>query len=93
MVFEILRIDLIEQREILHVFQETGGLYHVSQCQVGRLQDGDDIFQCLNSLSGHAVGQCTRIGDDSQLARGEDEPIGFDGLRIGANRSRRFVSV
>ena len=93
MVFEILRIDLIEQREILHVFQETGGLYHVSQCQVGRLQDRDDIFQCLNSLSGHAVGQGTRIGDDSKLARGEDEPIGFDGLRIGANRSRRFVSV
>ena len=82
MVLKILCVNFVEQGEILHALQITGGLYHMIQGQTSRLQHRDHILQGLNGLGSHAVCQGTRIRDQTQLAGGKDQTACLNGLGI-----------
>lgn len=74
MVLKILCVNFVEQGEILHALQITGGLYHMIQGQTSRLQHRDHILQGLNGLGSHAVCQGTRIRDQTQLPEAKIRP-------------------
>ena len=59
---KILCVNFVEQGEVLHALQITGGLYHMIQGQTSRFQHRDHILQSLNGLGSHAVCQGTVSG-------------------------------
>ena len=93
MVLKILCVNFVEQGEILHALQITGGLYHMIQGQTSRLQHRDHILQGLNGLGSHAVCQGTRIRDQTQLAGGKDQTACLNGLGIRPDCRWCFVGV
>ena len=78
MIPEILGINLVEEGEVLHIGQVAGGLHHVLQREVGRLQDRNDVLQGLDGLSSQTVRHSASVRDEAQLTGEEDQPIGFD---------------
>ncbi len=91
---EVLGVDLVHRAEIGDVAQEYGGLDHIVEVEALALQDGAGILQALvGLLLNAALGECSGLGDNGQLARNEYDVTGADGLAVGTNGSGCLVGV
>jgi hypothetical protein len=85
------RVDRVDDREVLHIGVEDGGLDQGLQRCPGGGQDRIEVAQCqlglrLDAVTGHAGGRI-----DTGRARAEHEAAGHDGLAVGSERDRRAV--
>src|SRR5437899_9649938 len=89
---EIAAIDFVHGREVGKVLEEYRRFHHAVERRPGRLDDALQIFHHAPGLPGHvAFHQFLGARIQRDLPRDENESVGLDGLRIGANSFRPAV--
>ena len=92
--FEKLAVDSIHLGEVIHILKENRAFDDLVEGTSGSLNYGLHVSQhetCLLFDSAHLQLSACRV--DRDLTGGEDESVGFDGLRVGADRFWRLIRL
>ena len=85
---EILAIHGIHLAKVAHVGEIAGGFHHIVEGAARLVEDGFEVFHALFGLCADAFRHFARGGVDGQLARNEDESVGFNSLAVRPDGSR-----
>ena len=82
-------VDRVHGGEIGHVHQEDGRLHHAGELEPLGLENGADVLEHpLGLLRDAAVHQLAGGGIEADLAGGEEQPVGADGLAVRPDGAR-----
>src|SRR5262249_3159174 len=86
---EILSVDLVHGREVIHVLKKNRGLDHMMQIDAARFENPLYVFQHpLGLLPDITREEFVAVRIESDLAGSKKKSAGFDGLRIRSDRLR-----
>ena len=86
---EVLRVDLVDRREVVHVLDEDRRLDDVGGREPLAREYRGEVLKRLLGLAADASGDYrSRRGVERDLSRYEEESAGLDRLRVGAYRRR-----
>ncbi len=91
---EKLAVDSIHLGEVIHILEENRALDDLVKGASGSFDNGLHVSQHETSLlldSAHLQLPSRRV--DCDLTGGKDESVGFDGLRVGADRFWRLIRL
>jgi len=91
-MFEIRPVDFVHNLKVIEIRQENGGLNHVIKSESLCSQKGCDIVQHPTGLRGDIAGNdLAGLRIERNLTAAKEETSAAHRLRVGANRSGRFV--
>lgn len=91
---EKLAVDSIHLGEVIHILKENRAFDDLVEGTSGSLNDGLHVSQNeTRLLLDSAKLQLPARRVDRDLTGGKDESVGFDGLRVGADRFWRLIRL
>src|SRR5208282_1415388 len=91
-LLEVAAVDLVHGGEVSHVLEEDGAAHNFLQSTTRGLQNGSEVLEHAVGLRAYVTGDHLLGGGiDGYLSGCEDQTLGSNGLRVGADGLRGLI--